>query len=237
MSATPIVALDVPDLDAARAMVSTLGAACDYYKVGSELFTVVGPEVVRELREEGKRVFLDLKLHDIPNTVRNAAAAAAAMGATLLTVHAAGGLDMVRASVEGAGSTCGVLAVTVLTSMDAHAIAAAWGRESVDVSTEVVRLATVATSAGAHGVVCAGSEVEAVRVASQDRLAALVPGIRFADGSRNDQRRVVSPYEAARAGARYLVLGRAVTAAPDPMRAFSRVQEELQRAAAERSRA
>jgi orotidine-5'-phosphate decarboxylase len=237
VTATPIVALDVSDLHAARSLVNRLGAACEYYKVGSELFTAVGPQVVRDLREQGKGVFVDLKLHDIPNTVRNAAAAAASMGATLLTVHATGGLDMVRAAVDGAGQECGVLAVTVLTSMDAASIASAWGRDNVDISTEVVRLAKVAVSAGAHGIVCSGGEVAAVRAASEDRLAALVPGIRFADGSRNDQQRVVTPYEAARAGARYLILGRAVTAAADPVLAFSRVGEELDRAALEGHRA
>jgi orotidine-5'-phosphate decarboxylase len=184
---------------------------------------------VRDLRRREKGVFLDLKLHDIPNTVRHAAAAAAAMGATLLTAHASGGLEMLRAGVEGAGRTCGVLAVTVLTSMDAAAVADAWGREEVDVATEVVRLAALAASAGAHGIVCAGTEVEAVRRATGDRLAALVPGIRFADGSRHDQRRVVSPYEAAMAGARYIVVGRAVTGAEDPGRAMARVQEEVAR--------
>ncbi len=109
-------------------MVRQLGDACEFYKVGSELFTAAGPRAVAALREQGKVVFLDLKLHDIPNTVRAAAASCAKIGASLLTVHAVGGQEMVQAAVEGAEARCGVLAVTVLTSMDAAALAAAWAR-------------------------------------------------------------------------------------------------------------
>ncbi len=227
MTATPIVALDVATLDDALALVDRLGASCDFYKVGSELFTAAGPATLAALRTRGKRVFLDLKLHDIPTTVRAAARAAALHGASLLTVHTAGGEAMVRAAVEGAGPSCGVLGVTVLTSLDAGTLADAWGRDRVDVDAEVVRLAGLAERAGAHGVVCSGAEVGAIVAAHRGRLAALVPGIRFADGATHDQRRVVTPGAASAAGASYLVLGRAVTAADDPRRAMDRAWAEI----------
>ena len=224
---TPIVALDVPALDAALDLVGRLGEACDFYKIGGELFTAVGPDAVRAVVSEGNRVFLDLKFHDIPNTVRSAARAAAAAGASLITVHAVGGSEMLRAAVDSAGPTCGVLAVTVLTSMDAALLGAAWGRTPPVVQDEVVRLAGLAAESGAHGVVCSGAEVARVRAAYGNRLALLVPGIRFAEGEAHDQRRVVTPAGAAAAGATYIVLGRAVTAAADPVAAIRRVRAEL----------
>jgi orotidine-5'-phosphate decarboxylase len=231
MSATPIVALDVPTLAAALGLVRRLEQSCDFYKIGSELFTAEGPAAIRTLTAAGKRVFLDLKFHDIPNTVRAAARSAAAAGASLITVHAAGGSAMLEAAVEGAGPGCGVLAVTVLTSMDAEALATATGRASVDLSNEVLRLASFAYAAGAHGIVCSGQEVRRVRSAHPDGLAILVPGIRFEGDEANDQRRVSSPAAAAEAGATYLVLGRAVTAAPDPAVAMARVNAALLAAA------
>ena len=223
------MALDVPALAPALELVRRLGDSCDFYKVGSELFTAAGPEAVGAIAREGRgrRVFLDLKFHDIPNTVRSAARAAASAGASLLTVHAVGGPEMLRAAVEGAGASCGVLAVTVLTSMDAELLGIAWGRTPPVVVNEVVRLAGITAEAGAHGVVCSGSEAAEVKQAFGDRLAILVPGIRFADGETHDQRRVVTPGAAAAAGASYVVLGRAVTAAADPAAAMRRVRAEL----------
>ncbi|HJR42590.1 MAG TPA: orotidine-5'-phosphate decarboxylase, partial [Gemmatimonadaceae bacterium] len=144
MSARIIVALDVPRLDAARALVDLLGDGCDFYKVGSELFTAAGPPVAEWLRGAGKEVFLDLKLHDIPNTVRGAARIAASLGVSLLTVHASGGGAMIAAAVEGAGDRTGVLGVTVLTSLDSSALGVAWGREAPVVADEVLRLAGLA---------------------------------------------------------------------------------------------
>ncbi|MHB1222581.1 MAG: orotidine-5'-phosphate decarboxylase [Gemmatimonadaceae bacterium] len=226
--AIPIVALDVADLVAARRLVGALGPACRFYKVGLELFTAGGPDVVRWLREEGCDVFLDLKFHDIPATMAGAARSAAGLGVRLLTVHAAAGVAGVRAAVEGAGADCGVLAVTVLTSVDAATLGALWGREGALVlDTEVLRLAHLAADAGAHGIVCSGHEAAAVRASFGHRLAALVPGIRLAGGAAHDQARVVTPAAAQAAGARYLVLGRAVTATSDPALAMARVWSEL----------
>lgn len=228
MSATPIVALDVADEARALGLIEQLGGACGFYKIGSELFTATGPAIVSRVRDRGKRVFLDLKFHDIPNTVRAGCRAASEIGASLVTVHGVGGQGMIEAAVEGAGAACGVLAVTVLTSLSGIALAEAMGKAVSSVSDEVSRIAAIAKAAGAHGVVCAGQEV--ARVASEhggDGLAILVPGIRLAGDSANDQSRVVTPSDAVRAGATYLVLGRSVTGAADPPGAMRRVLEEI----------
>ena len=232
--ALPIVALDVPTAADALTLARTLGSSCRFYKVGSELFTAAGPAVVHALQDEvGADVFLDLKLHDIPNTVAGAVRSAAALGVRLLTVHASGGRAMLDAAQEAAqgaaarGSACDLLAVTVLTSFDGASLGGAWGRDGVVVEREVLRLAADAAAAGLHGIVCSGAEAAAVRGAHGDRLALLVPGIRLAGGSAHDQRRVMTPAAAQAAGARYLILGRAVTAAANPQRAMQTVLTEL----------
>lgn len=227
MTPIPIVALDVPDAERALALVRRLGDSCGFYKIGGELFTASGPSVVEAVRGEGKKVFLDLKFHDIPNTVRASARSAASHGASLITVHAIGGRAMIAAAVEGAGDQCGVLAVTVLTSMDAGAYSDATGKAVSSIPDEVGRLGRLASKSGAHGVVCSGHEVERIRSESADRLATLVPGVRLAGDSANDQSRIVTPADAARLGATYVVLGRTVTASSDPVTAMQRVLEDL----------
>ncbi|MFN8574582.1 MAG: orotidine-5'-phosphate decarboxylase [Gemmatimonadaceae bacterium] len=228
MTPIPIVALDVSDIHNALLLTDELGDACTFYKVGSELFTSAGRDVVTRIRDRGCSVFLDLKFHDIPNTVRSAARAARDMGAELITVHASGGAAMISAAVEGASPGCRVLAVTVLTSLDAGALQSVWGKPESIVADEVARLATIASDAGAYGVVCSGHEVEAVHRVADGRLATLVPGIRFADGDAHDQRRIVTPGMAAQLGATYLVVGRAVTGAQSPKAAMKRLHDELQ---------
>jgi orotidine-5'-phosphate decarboxylase len=226
----PIIALDVPTMAEALATVDRLDGLCRFYKVGLQLFTAEGPAVVRALRARGADVFLDLKAHDIPNTVRGAVQRAAALGARLVTVHAAGGRAMLAAAGAGAaGSGCSVLAVTVLTSLDGPAVAAAWGRDpaTLDVTAEVLRLSAEAEAAGLHGVVCSGREAGRVRGRFGPGLATLVPGVRLAGSDAGDQARVVTPAAAAAAGAAYVVLGRTVTAAADPRAAMERVLAEL----------
>jgi orotidine-5'-phosphate decarboxylase len=215
-------------------MARALGDSCRFYKVGSELFTAAGPAVVHALQDElGADVFLDLKLHDIPNTVAGAVRSAAALGVRLLTVHASGGRAMLSAAQEAAqsaaarGRACELLGVTILTSFDETSLGAAWGRTELSVEREVLRLAADAAAAGLHGVVCSGAEAAVVRAAHGDRLALLVPGIRLAGGSAHDQRRVMTPAAAQAAGARYLILGRAVTSAAHPRRAMETVLAEL----------
>jgi orotidine-5'-phosphate decarboxylase len=227
---TPIVALDVASAAAALAMVDELGSLCRFYKVGSELFTAEGPAIVRAVQSRGASVFLDLKFHDIPNTVRGAVRSAASLGARLVTVHASGGRAMLEAALAGArevAGDCDVLAVTILTSLDSAGLSAAWGHPVGDLHAEVLRLAGDASAAGLAGVVCSGQEVAAVRERYGDALATLVPGVRLAGGPGHDQARVVTPREAAMAGARYIVVGRAVTAAPSPAQAMEKVHADL----------
>ena len=226
----PIVALDVPSAAAALDLAKRLEGACGFFKVGSELFTAAGPSVVAQLIERGHDVFLDLKFHDIPNTVAGAVRRAAALGVRLVTVHASGGEKMVRAAAEAAGDPerCGILAVTVLTSLTGEEVATAWGRAAaIDTRAEVLRLAELAHHAGAFGVVCSGHEAAAVRDRFGGGLATLVPGVRLSGGATQDQARVVTPGEAAQSGARYIVLGRAVTAAADPRGAMTEVLAQL----------
>jgi orotidine-5'-phosphate decarboxylase len=226
LTSVPIVALDVSSLREALSLATELGDSCRFYKVGSELFTAEGPPVVRALRDLGADVFLDLKFHDIPNTVVGAVRSAVALGVRLLTVHTGGGGAMLRAAQDAADSRCGVLGVTVLTSFDAAALAAAWGRRAVRVEDEALRLAGDAAEAGLHGVVCSGAEAGAIG-AAYPGLALLVPGIRLAGGASHDQARVVTPAAAQASGARYLVLGRAVTGSGDRRAAMERVLAEL----------
>jgi orotidine-5'-phosphate decarboxylase len=235
MTPRVIVALDVPTMAEALALVGRLGDACDFVKVGSELFTAAGPAVVEALRARGLDIFLDLKFHDIPNTVRSASRRAAALGARLITVHASGGRAMLEAAVEGAregsrhaGSAgCGVLAVTVLTSLDAPALGESWGREIGDVEAEVLRLADLARSSGVQGIVCSGAEAAAVHTRHGSALDLLVPGIRLSGGAVHDQKRVVTPAEALAAGATYLILGRAVTGVEDGGRMLGEVRRAV----------
>ena len=185
------------------------------------------------LRDAGKLVFVDLKLHDIPNTVHGAARSVARHGASLLTVHASGGSEMIRAAVAGAqegaaaSGGCGVLGVTILTSMDSAGIGEAWGREQVDVTGDVVRLAGLVATGGGVGIVCSGHEAATVRSTFGGALDLLIPGIRLPGGDSHDQRRVMTPRAAADAGARWLILGRAVTGAADPVAAMALVDASL----------
>ena len=216
---TPIVALDVSTATDALAITDRLGDACRFYKVGLELFVSAGPTVVAALRSRGLDVFLDLKLHDIPNTVAGAVRSAVRLDVRLLTVHAAGGPAMLRAAADAAGAGCGLLGVTVLTSLEAP-------------EGEVARLAALAAEAGLHGVVCSGREAPSVRARWGDELAVLVPGIRPAGSATHDQTRVVTPSQAAEAVATYVVLGRAVTQAADPREALAAISAQLREGAA-----
>lgn len=229
----PIVALDVPNTESALIIVSHLGDLCRFYKVAGELFTGAGPAVVHSLVDHGSRVFLDLKFHDIPNTVRGAARSAARIGASIISVHATGGRRMMQAAVEGAaqgardGKPPEVFAVTVLTSLDAQMIGDAWGRSRVNVRDEVLRLADAARASGVTGIVCGGEEAADVRAQYGDSLKLLVPGVRLSGSSSNDQVRVVTPREAAAAGASYIVVGRTVTASPAVRDAMRQVMAEI----------
>ena len=205
----------------ARAVAPVVGML----KVGLELFAAEGPAAVRAAAALGKPIFLDLKLHDIPATVEGAARSAARSGAALLTVHASGGAEMVRAAVRGAGPGVRVLAVTVLTSLDAAALQAV-GLAGTPASA-VVRLARLAVEAGAGGLVCSPLEVAAVRAAVGPGPLLVVPGIRPAGAARGDQARVATPAEAVRAGADVLVVGRPLREALDPAGAARELARSL----------
>jgi orotidine-5'-phosphate decarboxylase len=227
-----IVALDYPSAAPALALPDQLQGLCRWFKVGLELFVAEGPSVVRELRRRDFSVFLDLKLHDIPNTVAGAVRSVAALGAEFLTVHAAGGPAMLEAAAEAAASCPNapqLLAVTVLTSMDQLQLAAI----GIDHSPEnqVLRLAETAAEAGITGFVASAEEVSALR---QHYPAAtlVIPGIRPAGAAIGDQKRIATPAAALAAGATYLVIGRPITQAADPAAATNSILEEMQHAAA-----
>jgi orotidine-5'-phosphate decarboxylase len=218
-------ALDFPSWEAAEPFARAVAPEVGMLKVGLELFAAAGPEVVRRAAVLGRPVFLDLKLHDIPNTVEGASRSAAASGASLLTVHAAGGEEMVRAAVHGAGGRLRVLAVTVLTSLDAVALARV-GLAGTPAEA-VVRLARLAVAAGAGGVVCSPHEVAAVRAAVGPGPLLVVPGVRPPGAAKGDQARVATPAEAVRAGADVVVVGRPLREGGDPAAAARAIAATL----------
>ncbi len=221
-----IIALDVPTLDEAMDLVDSLGEGTDFYKVGLELFTRAGPFVIQALAGRGKRIFLDLKLHDIPTTVARAVGRARELDVDLLTLHTTGGRSMMAAAAEAAGDDLTLLGVTVLTSMTESDMEESWGREVDSLAEEVVRLARLARASGGGGVVASVQEAAAIKEALGSDLVVVTPGIRLAGDDAHDQARVSTPAEARAAGADYLVVGRSVTQAPDPSEALRRVCEE-----------
>lgn len=218
-----IVALDASSAEHALHLVDRIGPGCRFYKVGLELYTAAGPAVVRALRERGREVFLDLKLHDIPNQVAGATARAAELGVTFLTVHSMGGRDMLAAAAAAAEGSLRLLGVTVLTSLDAGTLGAVLGRSVGDVAGEADRLAALVREAGLAGVVCSAAEAARLRVRMGPGGAIVTPGIRLAGDAVHDQRRVRTAGEAFRDGATHIVVGRPVTGAADPAAAFARI--------------
>lgn len=225
--------LDFPAAGEAIAFARRLGGRVGLFKVGLELFVAAGPAILPEVRKAGGEIFLDLKFHDIPATVRSAAAAATRLGVRFISVHAAGGEGVLEAAVEGAGSGAGVLAVTVLTSLDRRQLAGLGMRkELTDPGALVIHRAAQALRAGCEGVVCSGREVRAVKKECGEDFAALVPGVRpeWAEVRGDDQARVVTPAAAVRSGADYVVVGRPIRLAPDPVMAAERTVEEIEAA-------
>lgn len=211
-----IVALDVSTAAAAQKIVAAVGDSALTYKVGMQLYTAEGPQIVRDLVASGRRVFLDLKYHDIPNTVGAAVSEAAKLGVSMLTVHASGGGKMLRAAADAAKDNADllVLAVTVLTSLDASDLAKLGVGGSVEDS--VLRLATIALANGCRGIVTSAREASTVRADLGHDFAIVTPGVRPAGGDVADQVRVVTPAQAIAAGASHIVVGRPITEAADP---------------------
>ena len=226
-----IIALDVPSAAEARKIAAAVGEAASFYKVGKQLFTAEGPQIVRDLVAGGKKIFLDLKYHDIPNTVAGAVGEAAKLGVDMLTVHASGGGSMLRAAVEAARARPGmaVLAVTVLTSMtdeDLESIGVRNGSPSRMLS-QVLRLATLAIGSGCQGVVASAQEARLLRDELGHEFFLVTPGVRPAGSAVGDQARVVTPAEAIAAGATHIVVGRPITGAGDPAGAVRGILGEM----------
>jgi orotidine-5'-phosphate decarboxylase len=223
-----IVALDYPDRAAALALVERLEPGLCRLKVGKELFTRAGPQLVEELAARGFEVFLDLKFHDIPNTVASACHAAADLGVWMLNVHALGGERMLLAAREGcarAGHSPLLVAVTILTSMDAQDLAAVGLAGTPEEN--VLRLAALAQRCGLDGVVCSSRETAVLRERLGPDFTLVTPGIRPAGSQQDDQRRVMTPQQAISSGASYLVIGRPVTQADDPVSVLRTINSEL----------
>ncbi|HMH05453.1 MAG TPA: orotidine-5'-phosphate decarboxylase [Terriglobales bacterium] len=223
-----IVALDVSSAAEARKIVAAVGDSALTYKVGMQLFTAEGPSVVRDLVASGRRVFLDLKYHDIPTTVAAAVREAANMGVGMLTVHAGGGSKMLRAAAAAARSvnpSLMVLGVTVLTSIDEQDLDNVGVRGRV--VDQVLRLAALATANGCQGVVASALEASELRAKLGDHFLIVSPGVRPAGKDHGDQSRVVTPAEAIAAGVTYIVVGRPITAAPDPAAEARSILEQM----------
>jgi orotidine-5'-phosphate decarboxylase len=228
-----IAALDVPTAEAAFELARAIAPAVGAFKIGGELFTSAGPEMVREVRKTGAHVFLDLKFHDIPNTVAKAVAAATRLDVQMLTIHTSGGAEMMRAAEDSAQKTALqigrpaplVLGVTVLTSMDGHGLAEIGA--GADVGAQVEHLATLAVRAGLRGLVCSPLEIAALRRLVPSTLQLIIPGIRTGAEKSDDQKRTLTPREALDAGADWLVIGRPIYAAPDPRAAAEAIWKSL----------
>jgi orotidine-5'-phosphate decarboxylase len=224
-----IAALDVPDADLALKLAREIAPAVGAFKIGSELFTSAGPDIVRRIRETGAAVFLDLKFHDIPNTVAKAVAAAARLDVQMLTVHASGGPAMLEAAEQAArqagASILLVLGVTVLTSMDTHELGSV-GIQS-DVGRQVERLARLAVQSGLRGLVCSPLEIAGLRQWLPAEIQLVTPGIRTVGDPVNDQKRTLSAREALESGANWLVVGRPISTAPNPREAAERLFASL----------
>ena len=228
-----IVALDVPTAEQAIALAQQVAPAVGAFKIGSELFTAAGPDIVRKIRATGAAVFLDLKFHDIPNTVAKSVASAVRLDVQMLTIHTSGGLAMMQAAEESAQKTAAqagrnaplVLGVTVLTSMESGDLEGV-GLTS-GVGHHVERLAQLAARAGLRGLVCSPLEVAGLRPSLPAHMQFVTPGIRTGEDAASDQKRTLSAKEAMEAGSTWLVIGRPIYAAPDPRAAAEKIFDSL----------
>jgi orotidine-5'-phosphate decarboxylase len=224
-----IIALDVPDTDGALRLIDSIadhGEPPALCKIGLELFTAEGPSVVKAVKARGCEVFLDLKFHDIPNTVAHAIRSAAGLGVAMTTIHAVGGLVMMEAAAKAAEKMeLLILAVTVLTSMDSDQLSSTG--INVEPKEQVLRLAGLAAKAGIGGIVCSPLEISAIRESFDEKLRIVTPGVRPIWAAAGDQKRVMTPAEAVAAGSDWLVIGRPITASENPKEAYAKVVAEL----------
>jgi orotidine-5'-phosphate decarboxylase len=220
-----IVALDFPTTSKALALVSALAGAAPIYKIGLQLYTAEGPETIRAVAATGAKIFLDLKLHDIPSTVAKAVAAAGELGVQMLTVHLSGGRAMLSAAVEARPPSLSLLGVTVLTSATPETLSETGVNSGIE--EQVLRLAELGQRSGIDGLITSPHEVRVLRERVGDQMKLITPGVRPSWAAANDQKRFTTPNEALKSGADYLVIGRPVTADPDPRAAFERLLEEI----------
>ena len=234
MKTNPIIlALDLPTPERALALAVSLAPVLGAVKIGSELFTAAGPEIVRAIRASGAKVFLDLKFHDIPDTVAKAVESAVKLDVQMLTIHTSGGSEMMKAAEKSAQETAAklgiqpplVLGVTVLTSLDSNGIAEVGYQANV--GKQVERLATLAVQSGLRGLVCSPLEVTALRQIIPSHIQLVTPGIRISTSPKDDQKRTLTPSEAMNAGANWLVVGRPIYAAENPNKAAEQILASL----------
>jgi orotidine-5'-phosphate decarboxylase len=220
-----IVALDEPSLDEARRLMDQLAGRARFYKVGLQLFTAAGPAAVEAVQQHGARVFLDLKLHDIPNTVASAVRAARELGVELCTIHLGGGPEMCAAAVAEAGGRMTILGVTVLTSSNQATLEACGVHGSV--GEQVVRLAKMGDAAGVRGFVASALELPLLRAELGPEPLLVIPGVRPAGSDAGDQKRTATPTDVVRGGATHLVIGRPISRAEDPAAAYEAIGQEI----------
>lgn len=220
-----IVALDVPGKTEALDLVEQLGGDISFFKVGLQLYTVAGPEIIREIRATGAKVFLDLKLHDIPNTVGRAVESAAQLDVQMLTIHLSGGAEMIRAAVAARKKNMSILGVTVLTSLNDESLQEIGISEGINDHAQ--RLAQLGVSAGIDGLVASPFEVQTLRAKFGGKMKIVTPGVRPTGSESGDQKRFMTPRDAIAAGADYLVIGRPVTGHPNPRDAVAKILDEL----------
>jgi orotidine-5'-phosphate decarboxylase len=220
-----IVALDVASKDAALRLVEQLRPEISFFKIGLQLYTAEGPEIVRSVTASGAQIFLDLKLHDIPNTVARAIESASELGVQMLTIHLSGGGEMIRAAMAARKSEMWILGVTVLTSSTQHTLDEIGIDEQLD--RHVLRLGNLGVAAGIDGLVASPFEARFLRSELGDKIKIVVPGVRPSWSEPGDQKRFMTPREAIEAGADYLVIGRPITAHKNPREAVERILEEL----------
>lgn len=231
-----IVALDVPGLKQAENIMARLGGTVSYYKVGSQLFTLCGPEIIELIKSQGRKIFLDLKFHDIPNTVAKASQAAYELGVDMFNMHAMGGVAMMESAAKAVADAAAsgknpkpiMLGVTILTSIDDIALKDVWGATERDIPGQVLHLAGLSQRAGLDGVVASPHEIALIRKAQGHDFVILTPGIRPADSVTDDQKRFLTPSQAIKIGADYLVVGRPITAAQDPAAAAIKIIKEIE---------
>ena len=220
-----IVALDLPERRAALVLVDLLRDQISFFKVGLQLYTACGPEIVREIISQSANVFLDLKLHDIPNTVARAVESASELGVQMLTIHLSGGGEMIRAAVAARAKSMSILGVTVLTSATQQTLSEIGIEDKID--NQVLRLAALGVAAGIDGLVASPHETKALRAACGNKIKIVTPGVRPSWSEAGDQKRFMTPREAIKAGADYLVIGRPITAHASPRDAVTKILDEL----------